>query len=463
MAGKDVTKRRRIVLAAGAVLIAGIGYGVLKVVLFATGKPMISADYAAQYNEQVRPANYDPNDDAALDYREAFALLPAIPDGVNPLGHLWEYDPASAEYKTLESWLTSCEPAIGLLHKAAAKPYFWGRVSSGEPNIPLLLENFDFGMFGQAAHCLRYRTEYLAAHGNMAEALRCIVTGLRMGGQLNPAGRQCLSMGQIMEMVTHGAAFDLLAHANVDPNLLGDTQNQLEEVLVARAAPSFRSDGIVLRDIIQRCFTDEGKDQGHVLFHTLRHHLRDRKTPKSELGANLAYLRHFWIAWSHPNRRETIQTVDRLAEAATQFIRQTPWELHTQEVDYVNRLADIAGENAFLRIAAAEGTLAWAIENHYRSLTSIEALIATMGILRFHQDKGIWPASLEDLAAAGYIRRIPLDPYSGKPLVYAQADSSFLLYSYGKDLHDNGGIRAAGSQSADGGDLVFWPIMEHKK
>jgi len=315
MAGTGGTRRRRIVLAVSLVLIAGIGYGVLRVVLFATGKPTISVDYADEYNERVRPANYDPNADAAAGYREAFALLPAIPDGVNPIGHLWEYDPASEEYKTLESWLASCEEAVGLLHKAAAKPYFWGRVTSSDPNSPLSLDGFDFGMFTQAAHCLRYRTEYLAAHDNLVEASRCIATGLRMAGQLNNAGRESLVPGQI---------------------------------------------------------------------------------------------------------------------------------------------------------AGAETTLTWAIQAHYKSLASTEALIAIAGILRFHKDKGIWPASLEELAAAGYIRQVPMDPYSGKPLVYARAGGSFVLYSCGQDFHDNGGVRGnsgTGSRKppAGEGDLVFWPVEGGKK
>jgi hypothetical protein len=462
MAGTGGTRRRRIVLAISLVLIAGIGYGVLRVALSATGKPTISVDYAAEYNEQARPANYDPNDDAAPGYKEAFALLPAIPNGLNPVAHLWEYDPASEEYKMLESWLTSCEPAIDLLHGAAAKPYFWGRVASGDPNLPLSLENFDFGMLTQASHCLRYHAEYLAARGNPAEASRCIATGLRMAGHLNNAGRESLVPGQIVEMIVQRAAFDLLARTDVDAALLADMQRHLEEVLAARATPSFRSHAILLRDVIQKSFTDNGRNDGHVLFHAIRDNFEDRKVPKSELGANLAYLRHFWIAWSHPSRRETIQTVDRLTEAADQFIKQTPWELHTRGVDLSKRLREVCGWNPFLQIAGAETTLTWAIQAHYKNLASTEALIAITGILRFHKDKGIWPASLEELTAAGYIRRVPMDPYSDRPLVYARAQDSFVLYSCGQDFRDNGGIRSP-NRSTGEVDLIFWPVETRKK
>jgi hypothetical protein len=460
MAGTNATKRQRIIRAVLLVLIAGIGYGVLKVVLFATGKPTISVDYAAQYNEQVCPANFFPNHDAAADYGKAFALLPTIPDGVSAVGHLWEYEPASTEYKILESWLASCEEGVGLLHKAAAKPCFWSRVSSSDPTLPLSLESFDFGMFTQASHCLRYRAEYLAAQGNPVEASRCIATGLRMANQLNDAGLQCLVAGQIVEMITHRAAFNLLARTDVDVALLADVQRQLEEVLAAKTTPAFQSHGIVLRDVIQRSFT--AGDDGHVLLHSVRDYLKERENPKSELGANLAYLQHFWIAWRHPDRRQTTQTVDRLVEAATQLIRQTPWELHAQGVNLSERLRNLRGPNTFLSIAGAETTLTWAIQAHYRNLASTEALIVATGALRFHKDKTAWPGTLEELVSAGYLRRIPIDPYSGKPLVYARVGDSFVLYSYGPDCHDNGGTRNR-NPSAGESDLIFWPVEERDK
>jgi hypothetical protein len=463
MAGKDATKRRRTRWIISLILVAGIGFGVLKVVLFATAKPMISINYAAEYNEMVRPADYDPNADASAEYREAFARLPTIPDGVDPLGHLWEYDPASAEYKMLESWLASCEEAVGLLHKAGAKPCFWGRVSSIDPNRPLFPENFDYVAFGQAAHCLRRAAEYRAAHGDTAEAFRCVVTGFRMAGHLNHAGRQFFGMGQIVEMITHGTARDLLVRTDVDSTVLRDAQRQLEGILAAGAPPSFRSDGIVLRDIIQRSFTDDGKGDGHVLFQTILDCLRRQENPKSELGEDFAYFGHCWTAWNHPSRRETIQTVDRLAEAATQLIQQTPWERHSQGVDSLERLCDICRHNAFLRVSAADRALFWAITNHDKNLTSFESLIAAMAILRFHKDKESWPASLEELAATGYIRRMPMDPYGGKPLGYARTKDSFILYSCGDNFRDDGGAPIDPRPTVVDGDKILWPIEGSKK
>lgn len=56
MAGTGGAKRR-IKWAVLPILVAEIGYGVLKVASFGRGKPTISVNYAVEYNQKLRPAN----------------------------------------------------------------------------------------------------------------------------------------------------------------------------------------------------------------------------------------------------------------------------------------------------------------------------------------------------------------------------------------------------------------------
>ena len=51
---------------------------------------------------------------------------------------------------------------------------------------------------------------------------------------------------------------------------------------------------------------------------------------------------------------------------------------------------------------------------------------------------GAWPAKLDELAPH-YLQRVPLDRYSGGPLIYRPAGTKFVLYSVGKDGRDDGG------------------------
>jgi len=66
-------------------------------------------------------------------------------------------------------------------------------------------------------------------------------------------------------------------------------------------------------------------------------------------------------------------------------------------------------------------------------------------------------------ALAGYIGEVPIDPFSGKPLAYKRVSESFILYSWGQDLDDDGGTRSVWGRSPQGGDQVFWPVEERRK
>jgi hypothetical protein len=61
-----------------------------------------------------------------------------------------------------------------------------------------------------------------------------------------------------------------------------------------------------------------------------------------------------------------------------------------------------------------------------------------LAIRLYQQQRGTLPSSLDQLVP-DFIRAIPIDLHSGKPLVYRRLASDFLLYSLGQDGVDNGG------------------------
>jgi hypothetical protein len=65
-------------------------------------------------------------------------------------------------------------------------------------------------------------------------------------------------------------------------------------------------------------------------------------------------------------------------------------------------------------------------------------LAADLAIRAFQQDEGRLPGSLAELTPKFLPAPLP-DPFSGEPLRYLPSGSSFLLYSVGPDLQDNGG------------------------
>jgi len=67
-----------------------------------------------------------------------------------------------------------------------------------------------------------------------------------------------------------------------------------------------------------------------------------------------------------------------------------------------------------------------------------ELLKTDLAIRLYHRDHGVWPDTLDQLVPE-YLPAVPIDPHSGKSLIYRPSGDSFVLYSVGKDRTDNAG------------------------
>jgi len=87
-------------------------------------------------------------------------------------------------------------------------------------------------------------------------------------------------------------------------------------------------------------------------------------------------------------------------------------------------------------------------------LIAHERLLSTQLALRCYQsDRGHVAARLDDLVT-NYLAKVPLDPFTGQPLVYRPRAANWLLYSVGQDGVDDGGMSASKGLSAKG-DILF--------
>ena len=80
--------------------------------------------------------------------------------------------------------------------------------------------------------------------------------------------------------------------------------------------------------------------------------------------------------------------------------------------------------------------------------------VGALGVIvaAYRQDKGAYPEELEDLKEAGYIRTVPVDPCSGRPLRMATTEDGVIIYSVGLNGVDDGGEEMI---RADEGDITF--------
>ena len=73
---------------------------------------------------------------------------------------------------------------------------------------------------------------------------------------------------------------------------------------------------------------------------------------------------------------------------------------------------------------------------------------------RYRLARGTWPSSLDDLVP-GFIPRVPIDPFDGKPLRLRRASDGLTIYSVGEDGRDDGGQTEAVPRSSAGNDVEF--------
>jgi len=93
-----------------------------------------------------------------------------------------------------------------------------------------------------------------------------------------------------------------------------------------------------------------------------------------------------------------------------------------------------------------------AIEVENRFATRSNLLQLGFALAAFRADRGGYPAELKQLTPK-YIKTIPKDFYTDKPLVYKRQKNGFLLYSVGQNTKDDGG-RTYDSEP-DGDDILL--------
>ena len=75
----------------------------------------------------------------------------------------------------------------------------------------------------------------------------------------------------------------------------------------------------------------------------------------------------------------------------------------------------------------------------------------------YYIDHGEYPESLDALVP-DYMPEVPIDPFTGDPMVYRQEGEPYTLYSLGADMEDDGGVRDRDDYWE--GDVVFVPLRE---
>jgi competence protein ComGC len=142
----------------------------------------------------------------------------------------------------------------------------------------------------------------------------------------------------------------------------------------------------------------------------------------------------------------------------------SPAQLREKEIDLGEQADSIVKGNIFLQILMPALTKVHQIA--YRAKTEVGATQVIIAIIRYQKNKGTLPESLEQLKQAGFIKQIPLDSFSNRPLIYEKTNDGFKLYSVGLNFVDDGGQVHRDDKGKvrlwddEEGDAVFWPVQK---
>ncbi len=414
-------------------------------------KPTISVDYLSKYNQLTKPKEYELINNAASDYEAAFNSFQEIPEEIKCFERAWPGDLSEAELETLEDWLAANSETLKQLNQATEKPYCWfERKYYDDSN-----ESIDFpelGKLRKSALMLLSYSKWLASDGKLEQALAGILSlhaiGIHYSGPKSLI-EQLVAMALIL--LANEAVLTVIDRCPVPLNTMSKLQDKLHESIKRMVPLSFlgEAEGYTY-NWFQHCFTDDSNGSGFLIPKQLR-----RSVNSSPFQPYLCWVKSISICMSHPSRGETFRQYQKIQELLEKFVDTPPWKMNRQGRSYYDGIHSLTRDYFVLDYSL--GSFVEILNIYHRNVMTGQAVLCILGILRFKNEKGNLPQSLDDCVEKGYLTTVPIDCYSGELLKYKVNKDRFILYSVGPSFIDTGGKRSD-SYGEDGLDIVFWPV-----
>ena len=421
------------------------------------GTPVISVDYVQWMNEHVRGGRSD--DLNALPYYErAVELSKEVPDELKDMfSGLLPEQFTSEQWDAVEEFLAQDAQALDALREGAAKPHY-GNVYEGKTSegpVPDMAAQVTGGFmptlsgYRKLARKLVLMQIPWSLHiGDIEGAIDDSIVLQRYTQHINGRGLLIEQLvGIALEAIAHAKSFEIIDNFDISAEKLEDMQKQLEEIYNNEVIIDLETEKGFWYDFIQCTFTDDGKGSG-----------RPMKQGVALAAGDLQSVLKGFVA-GYPDRREVTASIEKYFERIGQLAKQTPWQL--AQAGWNDAKWNELASNHLLLNPVSPG-FRKSIEIAWRVRASRSALLAVLAIKRYEKANKAYPASLDELVGAGYMKELPRDPYGGGALGYKRVGNDFVLYSFGADMKDDGGRLGTKNDKpfkwADDGDWVFWPV-----
>jgi hypothetical protein len=217
---------------------------------------------------------------------------------------------------------------------------------------------------------------------------------------------------------------------------------------------NFREDRerLLVADYLQRQYTDEGAGNGVYALDSAwgdeyavgnDDDGEDDEEPLKEYWDRLRA--PFWACFVMPDRRELEAANDRYLHEVDRILALAPWQRKTaieaiamEGFTDVHPVYHVYDKWRGRRILSPIGLVSIRHNADARRKQKLGALLIGLAVHRHQRAHGKWPKSLDDLDAE-LLATVPLDQFTGKPLLYKLVNNQPTIYSVGADLDDDGG------------------------
>jgi hypothetical protein len=325
--------------------------------------------------------------------------------------------------------------------------------------------------FRDMARLGMWRSRIERQRGQIQESIEDCIAIARAGSHWQGKGTH---VEQLVGLAIGGLARDeilrLVGEQELSASDLQNLQTRLSQIYPG-GYPHINMEGekLFFMDIVQRSFTDGGPGGGHLIPGQWEE-LTDLSGSYSD-RADKRHLVPLYTALSmiHAGRDETIARGNELYDLQAKMAKMTPYRRDACDLKMPDEVLASIPKYRYFLIQTVLPASSRVSEIAYRGKMQHESALTVLALKRWRLEKDAYPQTLDELIAGGFLKELPLDPYSDKPLVYKKTDDNFILYSVGPNFKDDQGQVAMerGSQrrwgTAETGDIVLWPLSRIDK
>ena len=420
----------------------------------------ISVDYVAIINEKAAAVPVDQR--AWPLYREAGIALRRRPEPGGEVFYDLDIDypewPNQEGWSHYADWIQSHESTLAMIHEGAAFdgmgfitsgtvaeedrelfPDYYASQQTYETDDGSVMEVLfpQLGHLRQMARLLRYDTKVAASEGDNNRCLADIESMLQLAVHVR---EHPLLINDLVSLSIFSMAFetvrDILEH---EPDIF--TPQQLlklrKQLLAFDAEFEIRFDGerMLMYDIAQRIYTDDGNGDGSLISSNMIHTASFLQTFTDEVENN--YYSFFSLLAPvadiiFASRKELITEYDRRLDGAEAHRGVPLYEWREKNADSLELLDSPAKlPNKYFLINLVIPPFEKPLLYSQYARAHRNGIVATLYAVGIHQKTGEWPTSLADAGVT--------DGWTGKQVLIATVDGNPVIYSTGVDQDDDSG------------------------